>query len=173
MIRESIPVSVVLEGSTDSAVAERLLAHVGLTMGDVYGFRGKSQNDRRLPDYNNAARFARWFVLRDLDDDAPCAPELVRALLPSPSPHMRHAHRGSQDRGVASRGWDCAEPFLKNLPHSDLRRSGPRCGPKGGTCPAGSRIDKGGNLPRYGPAARFWHVRRSGLHGAHPRVRDQ
>lgn len=87
-VRE-IPVAAVLEGATDSAVAERLLEHVGLTLGDVYGLRGKAHNDQRLHGYNNAARFAPWFVLRDLDRDAPCAPTLVKALLPAPSLHMR------------------------------------------------------------------------------------
>lgn len=83
------PVSVVVEGSTDSPVAERLLKHAGLTLGRVYGLHGKSQNDLRLPGYNTAARLAPWLVLRDMDNDAPCAPELVKVLLPRPSRHMR------------------------------------------------------------------------------------
>jgi len=88
MTLRSTPVSLVLEGSTDGPVATRLLEHVGLTVGPIYGLRGKSHNDAKMPAYNSAARFAPWFVLRDLDHDAPCAPDLARMLLPTPSRHM-------------------------------------------------------------------------------------
>lgn len=66
----------------------RLLDMVGLEMGDVHGLRGKNLLDQRLRGYNNAARFAPWVVVRDLNRDAPCASALVQQLLPTPAPGM-------------------------------------------------------------------------------------
>ena len=84
-----VPVSIVVEGQSDVAVVERILAMVECSVGAVYGRKGKADVDRSLPGYNNAARFAPWIALRDLDADAPCAPQLARASLPHPSPWMR------------------------------------------------------------------------------------
>jgi hypothetical protein len=83
------PVTLVVEGTTDEAVARRLLAEAGLPSGPAYVKNGKVALDRCLAGYSNAARFACWLVLRDLDHDASCAPELRRKLLPRPSIHMR------------------------------------------------------------------------------------
>ena len=74
----------------DTAVASRILHDLGLELGPVHGERGKNWLDRRLMGYNNAARFAPWLVLRDLDRDAHCAPELLMTLLPSPAALMRY-----------------------------------------------------------------------------------
>lgn len=83
------PVSLVVEGATDAVVAKRLLAEVGLEAGPEYVQGGKGKLDQRLTSYNNAARFSCWLVLRDLDRDASCAPELRQRLLPAPSARMR------------------------------------------------------------------------------------
>lgn len=48
----------------------------------------KKRLNARLASYNRAAARYPWFVLRDLDHDAPCAPELVVRLLPQPSVWM-------------------------------------------------------------------------------------
>ena len=82
-------VSLVVEGATDAVVAKRLLEEVGLQAGPEYVCGGKATLDQRLAGFNNAARFSCWLVLRDLDRDAACAPELRQRLLPSPAPHMR------------------------------------------------------------------------------------
>jgi len=82
------PVNVLVEGITDEAVARRLLAYAGLTCGTVYGKSGKSALLERLLNYNQAARFAPWFVVVDLDQDAECAPPLVRSVLPDPAACM-------------------------------------------------------------------------------------
>lgn len=71
------PVTVAVEGPTDGAVAARLLAHVGLAAGPVHICGGKHKLDLRLTGFSHAARHAPWFVLRDLDRDAACAPELL------------------------------------------------------------------------------------------------
>ncbi|HEY7213346.1 MAG TPA: hypothetical protein VIC28_01890, partial [Thermoanaerobaculia bacterium] len=80
---------VAVEGDLDAAVVRRLITQAGLSMGPVYGRRGKDLLDKGLRGYNNAARHACWLVLRDLDHDAGCAPELVRSLMPEPSAYMR------------------------------------------------------------------------------------
>ena len=76
---------VATEGIVDTAVVRRILAVTGVEIAAVYGESGKHHLDR----YNEAARHGRrWFVLRDLNGDAECAPTLVRRLLPTPAPDM-------------------------------------------------------------------------------------
>jgi len=89
------PVSVLVEGITDEAVVRRILEHVGLTCGVVYGKGGKGALLGRLPNCNQAARFAPWLVVVDLDQDADCAPPFVRSVLPNPADgmHLRVAVR--------------------------------------------------------------------------------
>ncbi len=78
-----------VEGDTDEIVARRILAYVGLTCGLVYGKSGKSFLLKRLPNYNQAARFAPWWALVDLDQDNDCAPDFVHAVLPHPARGMQ------------------------------------------------------------------------------------
>jgi hypothetical protein len=81
-------VTVALEGRTDVPIVARLLKDTGLELGRVYVQRGKDRLDQQLITYNSAARFAHWLVVRDLDQDAACAPELKGRLLPGPSTLM-------------------------------------------------------------------------------------
>lgn len=103
MIRDVIPVLV--EGDGDVPIARRLLEFVGFEIGTVYGLSGKNRVDERIEAYNEAARFAKWLVLRDLNGDAPCAPELLRHLLPDPSRGMcfRLAVRAAEAWLIADR----------------------------------------------------------------------
>ncbi|HEX6997531.1 MAG TPA: hypothetical protein VF322_05265 [Gammaproteobacteria bacterium] len=78
-----------VEGTTDAAVAKRLLQEAALQVGPEYVKNGKGTLDRALNGYNRAAHHAQWLVLRDLDQDAACAPDLRRTLLPAPAPRMR------------------------------------------------------------------------------------
>ena len=82
-------ITVVVEGPSDLAVLKRLLCDAGLSISHQYGQQGKSRIDINLARYNHAARFSRWLVLRDLDHDAACAPELRQRLLPGPAAGMR------------------------------------------------------------------------------------
>ena len=82
-------VTVAVEGPLDVEIARLILATAGHELLVPYVLRGKAALDERLPDYNEAARFSRWLVLRDLDQDAPSACDLVTALLPRRSPLMR------------------------------------------------------------------------------------
>lgn len=81
-------VSVATEGAVDSAPARRVCKEVGLEVVAVHGERGKQRLDRSLDGYNAAARHGSWFVLRDLDADAGCAPDLRERLLATPSRGM-------------------------------------------------------------------------------------
>jgi len=83
------PITLAVEGTTDAAVVRRLLDEAGLETGPEYVKNGKHALDQSLAGYNNAARFSCWLVLRDLDRDAACAPDLRRQLLPTPAAHMR------------------------------------------------------------------------------------
>jgi hypothetical protein len=82
-------VTTAVEGDSDVPMVERIVTHVGGEMGSPYVQRGKDRLDLNLSGYNNAARRAHWFVLRDLNGDEPCAPSLVTRLLPNPSELMR------------------------------------------------------------------------------------
>lgn len=88
-----VPVNILVEGMTDEPVAKRLLMHVRLVIGDVFGRSGKADLLLRLPNYNQAARsrFATWFVLVDLDNDkdVACAPQALKIWLPQPGEGMR------------------------------------------------------------------------------------
>jgi len=84
-----LPVTVVVEGSTDLPVLSRVLEFVDCSIDVAHGQRGKADIDRNIRGYNSAARFSPWIILRDLDDDAPCAPVLVSRILAAPSSWMR------------------------------------------------------------------------------------
>jgi hypothetical protein len=81
-------VNVLVEGITDEAVVRRLLDHVGLRCGHVYGKNGKGALLKLLPNYNQAAHFTPWLTIVDLDQDAECAPPFVQKVLAAPSRHM-------------------------------------------------------------------------------------
>ena len=74
-----------VEGTVDEAVLRRLVEHVGVTIGPVYGKKGKELLRQRIGNYNQAARFSPWVVLVDLDQEADCAPPLKVAWLSNPA----------------------------------------------------------------------------------------
>lgn len=82
-------VTVAVEGDADEAVVRVLLKSAQIEMGIVHGRKGKGWLDKYLTGYNHAARHAPWLVLRDLDEDADCAPALSSRILRSPAPKMR------------------------------------------------------------------------------------
>ena len=83
-----VEVSAAVEGDIDRAAITRLAAVVGLRLGPVYVTGGKRALENRLTGYNEAARFAPWVVLVDLDRDSECAPEEVGRLLPETGRYM-------------------------------------------------------------------------------------
>lgn len=74
-----------VESDLDEALLRRILDHLGIQLGVVYGRKGKQALLRSLSGFNNAARFASWIVLIDLDRDCDCAPPCARKWLPNPS----------------------------------------------------------------------------------------
>lgn len=80
--------AVVVEGDTDLPVVRKLALDAGLEISVEIDCGGKARLDEDLPGYNDAAQGWPWFVLRDLDHDAPCAGDFVRALRFSPSRWM-------------------------------------------------------------------------------------
>lgn len=70
-------VIIVVEGATDQPVAEKLALDAGLSIGQTLVMHGKSKIDRDLSKFGQAAKGSPWFVLRDLDRDASCAPAFV------------------------------------------------------------------------------------------------
>ena len=89
----SHPIDFCGEGSLDAVLARRLIAHVGGVCGHDYvdraAPRGKQALDRRMRGFLIAARHgARLLVLRDLDEDALCAGQLVERLLPERHPRL-------------------------------------------------------------------------------------
>jgi hypothetical protein len=81
-------VSCAVEGDLDDVIVRRLLNHLGLMPGKVYGRTGKQYLRQNIAGYANAARHSPWFVLVDLDDEAECGAALVEAWLPDPPPMM-------------------------------------------------------------------------------------
>ena len=84
-----VTVNVLVEGMTDEPVAKRLLQYVGLEVGTVYGRKGKMHVLERLLVYNKAADYAPWFVIVDLDNDAPCPLGAIGMWLPDAGKGMR------------------------------------------------------------------------------------
>ena len=81
-------VSAAVEGVIDEVLLRKLCTAVGISLGSVYGRKGKGHVLEHLRGYNHSARFRHWIVLLDLDNDASCAPEVLRNWLPNPSPLM-------------------------------------------------------------------------------------
>lgn len=80
----------VFEGDTDIPVVEKLAADAGLEIANYLDMGGKSQLDKRLNGFAQAAKGGPWFVLRDLDRDAPCAPGLLRKQRVQPAEWMSY-----------------------------------------------------------------------------------
>jgi hypothetical protein len=81
-------VNAAAEGDLDEAVLRSVARHAGISLGSVYGRKGKPHLLRSLAGFNNAAKFAPWIVVVDLDRDCDCAPPCVKKWLPAPSPRM-------------------------------------------------------------------------------------
>lgn len=73
-------VTIVCEGVTDEPVLRKLVESEGLRVDVVYRMGGHGLLDARVKKYAAAARFSRWFIVRDLDQH-PCAKNLKEKLL--------------------------------------------------------------------------------------------
>ena len=107
-------VTIVVEGVTDEPFIRRIVGDHKLQVSAVYGKRGKGDLDKKLPAFNNAARFhGSWLVVRDLDMDAPCAAALggARRHL-APSPRERTRVRGARPTDDSRRGAGLSSGYL-------------------------------------------------------------
>ncbi len=75
------PFQAAVEGNLDEVVLHRVVRFCGAELGIVYGRDGKDKLYQNIGGYNNAARYAPWIVLVDLDE-ARCAPTLREGWLP-------------------------------------------------------------------------------------------
>lgn len=66
-----------VEGSTDFALAQRIIIHCGGKPGFGKIMRGKGRLDPGIPKLVEAARMQPWLIIRDLDNDAQCAGQLI------------------------------------------------------------------------------------------------
>ena len=85
---EDMVISGAVEGIVDEAVLRRLLKETGAVVGPIYGKTGKRFLMQKIAAYNQAARFAPWIVLIDLDHDGDCAPPFIKSCMPDPAPYM-------------------------------------------------------------------------------------
>jgi hypothetical protein len=111
-------VNVLVEGIQDEAVAKKLLMHMGLEVGTIYGRSGKSHLLKHTNAYNKAAHILPWFVLVDLDMDAQCPSQALTQWLPDPAAKMRFriAVRSVEAWLLADR--ESIAKFLAVSPHS-------------------------------------------------------
>ena len=86
--RVPVVISGAVEGLLDEAILKRLIIHAGARPGQIYGKKGKAHILGKLGGYNQAAQFARWAVLVDLDQDEDCPPPILRKWMPLPSRNM-------------------------------------------------------------------------------------
>jgi hypothetical protein len=82
-------IAAAVEGLVDEAIIQRLVVCAGGAVGVVYGKKGKQHLRDNIRAYNQAARFAPWIVLTDLDRDADCAPLLRTDWLSNQAPMMQ------------------------------------------------------------------------------------
>jgi hypothetical protein len=83
------PITLAVEGGLDEVILTKLVRKLGGEVGHVYGHKGKPYLLEKLRGFNNAARFAPWVVLLDLNGDADCAPTFSRVTLAAPASGMR------------------------------------------------------------------------------------
>ena len=81
-------ISAAVEGIGDEAVVRKLIAHAGGQSGPVYAKNGKPALLQKISGYNNAAQYAPWVVLIDLDNDADCAPMIREQWVATPAPFL-------------------------------------------------------------------------------------
>lgn len=88
MQKDQVLVNLVVEGLTDEAVMRRVLKHVNITNVTLRANQGKAYLLNKLKSFNEAAQYANWLVIIDLDSDADCAPSYLRKILPDPASGM-------------------------------------------------------------------------------------
>lgn len=78
-----------VEGETDVPIAERMLRLIGVKPVRTVVAGGRSKLDAKIPGLNRSGAHLNWLIMRDLDHDQSCPPELIRRLLSGNSPSSR------------------------------------------------------------------------------------
>ena len=78
-----------VEGETDVPIAERMLRLIAVEPVRTLVAGGKSKLDSKIPGLNRSGANLNWLIMRDLDHDESCPPELIRRLLSGNSPSSR------------------------------------------------------------------------------------
>ena len=81
-------INLVGEGLTDIYAAINLIKLLQLKRGAISSVRSKSKIDAKLQEFNRSSRHLNWFILRDLDHDAKCAPQLMESPIQNRSLRM-------------------------------------------------------------------------------------
>jgi hypothetical protein len=77
------PISILVEGNLDEAVAREIIDAAGGTVGTVYGRRGADYIEKKITGFNQLAQGLPILTLVDLMDiDSNCPAEVVREWLP-------------------------------------------------------------------------------------------
>jgi hypothetical protein len=116
-------VTLAVEGICDERALRKIVEGVGFDVAVTHNCRGKSKLDARVPGYLQAALYSPWVILRDLDQDAQCAPEFIasRGITPPITARFRVAVRSLEawllaDRTNISRYLGVAVGALPNVP---------------------------------------------------------
>jgi hypothetical protein len=88
-MRASLSVNIAVEGDLDEAVLKKLLNYIGIDVVSVYGRQGKDYLRKRIKQFNSAAEHGKWIILIDLNNEAECAPPLIRSWLPKRSQNLQ------------------------------------------------------------------------------------
>ncbi|WP_328582635.1 hypothetical protein [Streptomyces sp. NBC_00370] len=83
-----ISITAVVEGMSDEGAVKSILNECGFSVGMFQGRSGCAEIIKKLPAYNNAAKFSPWFVLLDLDSVDLCVVDKVQKWMPRPSELM-------------------------------------------------------------------------------------
>lgn len=139
------PISVLVEGTLDAAVAEKIITTAGGRFETVYGRKGADYIEKKIQEFNNLAQGVPLLTLVDLMDlDSDCPAEIVQEWLPHRNEHMllRLVVREIEswilaDRAAISRFFGIRKPLVPHHPETledpkatlvDLARSSNRAG---------------------------------------------
>jgi hypothetical protein len=82
-------VNIAVEGDLDEVVLRKLLNNLQVDVNRVYGKKGKNNLKENVVRYNQAARFGKWIILVDLNNDAECPPPFIQSWLPSRNQNLQ------------------------------------------------------------------------------------
>ncbi len=162
--------SAAVEGDLDEAVLLRLAAYAGISIGPVFGRKGKPYLRKKIGGYNQAARFSPWIVLVDLDNDE-CAPSLRAEWIPNPSERMRFSRSSPRGGELAARRPRGHCELSGRLDAQNPSRRGRAGRPKANHHRLGKKLPPSSDSRGHRAKAGKRRVNRPRVHVSHVRVR--